>query len=235
MNNQTSKTQIESNVSILKFHNSTDHYQKDSSEDIKVNNTQVSAVQSIRRLVVLVPNVDINEVQLAREVWEMALAPRIAVLLVSLCSDLSEESLIKRRLINLAALIRDPRIVVETHIEYGRNWVRGVKSVFVEGDVIVCHEEQSVGIKHTPLTEVLRAVRAPVWTLSGYHPTDLPSRSRWQSTVIFWGVAIAIMAGFFYLQVQVNQITDSVAKYVVLCLSALAEIGSLSIWNSILS
>lgn len=233
MSNQSPKTQMGSNVSILEYHNPTDPYQKDSSQDIKVYDTQASATQSIRRLVVLVPNLDLNEVQLAREVWEMALAPRLAVLLISLCSDLSEESLIQRRLINLAAMIRDPRIVVETHIEYGRNWVRGVKSVFTEGDVILCHEEQSVGIKRTPLTEVLKAAHAPVWTLSGYHPTNIPSHPRWLSSVIFWSVALAVMAGFFYLQVQVNQITDSVARYVVLCLSALAEIGTLSIWSSI--
>ncbi len=190
---------------------------------------------SIKRLVVLVPNVDMNEVQIAREVWEMASPAKLAVILLSMCNDILEEMCIQRRLITMAALIRDPRVTVEMHIEYGRDWLRGVKSVLTEGDVILCHEEQYVGFRQKPLANVLSALHVPVWTMSGFHLPNFAPRPRWLSTIIFWSVAAAILAGFFYLQIQINNLQDDLSKNVILCMSALVEIGSLYTWNSFFS
>ena len=235
MNILPSKTQVGQNIPTLEFRDSMPLKQMDSPADVKVFSAHGSAIQPIRRLIVLVPNADVDEAQIAREVWEMATAAKLAVLLLSMCNDDSEELRLQRRLITLMALIRDPRIAVEMHIEYGRDWLRGVKSVLADGDVILCQAEQVVGLRHQPLANVLSTLPVPVWTLSGLYTSDLAPRPRWLSTIIFWSGAIAIMAGFFYFQVQVNNLPGDLLKNVFLSMSVLVEIGSLYAWNSLFS
>jgi hypothetical protein len=238
MNTLPSKAQVQQTISIVKSRESTrpnPMAEMGFQPGGKVFVAQGSTVQPVRRLIVLVPNVDMDEVRVAREVWELASPQKLHVLLLSMCIGISEEYQIQRRLINLAALIRDPRITVEFQIEYGRNWLRGVRSVLDDGDVILCHEEQSVGLRHGSLVNRLSALQAPVWTLSGIHPSNLAPHSRWLSITIFWFVTIVLLAGFFYLQTQINTISDSLAKNVLFCLSILVELGSLYVWNMIIS
>jgi hypothetical protein len=231
-----SKTQMGQVVSVLENRESTSRNKLKAAQPqvvVDVIAAQGSAIQPIKRLIVLVPDVEMDEVQIAREVWEMAAAPNLAVLLFSLCNDTSEELQIQRRLINLAALIRDPRITVESQIEYGKDWLRSVESVLDDGDVILCHREQEVGWMHKPLVNVLSVLHTPVWTLSGIYPKKSVAYPRWLVSAGFWVVAMAILAGFFYLQSQINMLPDGVAKNVMLCLSVLVEIGSLYFCNSI--
>ena len=199
----------------------------------KVITAQGSTIHPTRRLVVLVPSVDMDEIRIAREVWEMASPQKLSVLLLGMCSDTSEEYRLRRRLINLAAVIRDPRVSVEFQIEYGRNWLRGVRSVLADGDVILCHEEQSAGLRHRSLINKLRALHVPVWSLSGILPSNPAPPYRWLSRIAFWFVAIAFLAGFSYLQTQIDTITEVPAKDVLLCLSVLVELGSLYALNVI--
>lgn len=233
-----SKAQVQQKISILVPRESTlsspidkVHYQPNT--DVFI--AQGSTIRSIKRLIVLVPNVDMDEAQIARQVWEMASPPKLTVLLLSICNNTSEEYRIQRRLITLAALIRDPRVVVDIQIKYGNDWFRGVRSFLADGDVILCHEEQRAGLWHKPLASLLETLRFPVWTLSGLYPTNLAPRSQWLSMTIFWSGAIALLTGFFYLQVQINGITDGLAKNVMLCLSVGVEIGLFYVWNSIFS
>jgi len=204
-----------------------------SSPGVKVITAQGSNIQPVRRLIVLVPNEDMDEAQIARKIWEMAFDPKAAVLLLCLCTNDSEEYQIQRRLITLAALIQHPRISVETHIAYGRNWLRGLKAVLNDGDVIVCHEEQFVGWRQQPLVDVLGGMNVPVWTLSGILPIRLRTQLHWPVSAVFWLGAVAILALFFYFQMQVNTLQDELTKNVFLILSILVELASLYQWNSI--
>jgi len=140
---------------------------------------------------------------------------------------------LQRTLITLAALIRDPRVAVETHIASGSNWLHGVKTVLAEGDGILCYEQQHVGWRHRPLITVLEALHVPIWTLSGFYPSSAPSPTRWLSKALFWSAVTVTLAGFFYLQTQLNIVADNLAKTTVLSLSVIVEIGLLFFWNSI--
>ncbi|MEP7136466.1 MAG: hypothetical protein ABI904_16170 [Chloroflexota bacterium] len=236
MTTLSSKTSLRQEITLFESQGSialtrNDEIQIDSNAGIFVLHD--SKILPVKRLVVLVPNVDMDEVQIARQVWEMAAPVKLAVLLLSICTDISEELRIQRRLITLAALIRDPRVAVEIHIEDGSNWCRAVKSVLENGDVILCHAKQSVGFLRKPLIDLLDALHVPIWTLSGYYPLSPAPRHRRLSLTIFWFVVLAILAGFFYLQTQINNSPDNLAKNVMLCLSAIFEIGSLYVWNSI--
>ena len=68
---------------------------------------------AIQRLIVLIPNLDVDETAIARKIWDLAFPARLSVLLLGLCPNLHEESNVRRRLITIAALIREPRISVE--------------------------------------------------------------------------------------------------------------------------
>jgi hypothetical protein len=230
-----SKPQLQQPVTIFEPQGSTTSHPNDdvvdnSSAGIFVAND--TTILPVKRLVVLIPDVDVDEAQVAREIWEMAAPAHLAVLLLSMCAGVSEELHIQRRLVMLAALIRDPRIKIETRIEYGKNWRRGVNSVLEEGDVILCHAEQRVGLRQKTLINVLDELHVPVWTLSGHYPSSFATRTHWPAGVAFWSVVVAILAGFFFLQIQINNLPLSWAKSVMFYLSVLVEFGSIWAWFS---
>src|SRR5574337_473172 len=53
---------------------------------------------SARRLIVLVPNWDVDEVEIARQVWELAVPLGLAIVFFGLCKDITEELSMQRRL-----------------------------------------------------------------------------------------------------------------------------------------
>jgi hypothetical protein len=166
----------------------------------------------------------------------MAVPPKWTVLLLSLCTSVTDELYLQRRLINLTALLRDPRIEVDYQIHYGTDWLQCVKSVLGEGDMILCPAEQEVGWQHKPLTMVLSQLPVPIWTLAGSsQPNVVPPRPHWLSTVGFWTGSLAILGGFFYVHSRIVLMPDELTKNITLGLSFLVELGSLYLWNLLFS
>lgn len=192
-------------------------------------------VTNIRRLIVLVPTVEVDDTQIAREIWEIASSPHLAVMFLGLCKDITEESRMRRRLAMLAALTRDPRINIETQLEYGNNFIRSLRNISQKGDVIICHAEQQIGLWHTPLSEALEKSGASVWTLSGFYPMKNPMRPKPFTNIFFWSVSILILAGFFWFQAQTLRLTVNWAKNSLLYVSVFVEIGLLWVWHKISS
>jgi len=238
MNTFPSKIQLRKDISVFESLELTPSIQND---DVQIHPgagvfiAQGSMILPVRRLIVLIPNVDLDEPQIARAIWEMASPVKLPVILLSMCTDNLEELHLQRRLITLAALIRDPRVAVEIHIENGGDWRRGVQSILEDGDVILCHEEQHVGMRNKTLVSVLNTLHVPVWTLSGFYPSNFAPRRRLLAQIVFWFVAIAILVGFFCLQIQINTLPESWAKSAMLYLSVLVEIGSIWAWNSVIA
>lgn len=193
-----------------------------------------SVLTSIRRLIVLVPDLEVDQAELARQIWELASPPGLAVLFFSLCTDISNESHMNRRLIALAAMTREPRVHVETRLEFGRNWIHAIRKIFSPGDIVVCPAEQSLGWRRKPLGQILEAAHVPVWTLSGFYSLT-PRTRNWLVELIFWVVSIAIMLGFFWLQTQVVNFSNSWAQNIFLILSVFAEVGLLWGWHAVSS
>jgi hypothetical protein len=192
-----------------------------------------TGLRPARRLVVLVPAVDVDEVELARRIWEIAAPPGLAVLYLGLCASTAEEPAMQRRLITLASLTRDVRLPLETRIEFGRDWLRRIKPIHRPGDVIICHAEQHTGLGHRPLSRALRSLGGPVWTLAGFYPSHDTTPHGLLSEVIFWGVSVAILVAFFWLQVRIVRLHDDWAHNLLLYLSVLAEGGLLWLWQQL--
>lgn len=77
----------------------------------------------VSRLLVLIPDADTDEGELARQLWQVAHQSALPMVLVSLLPDALHESQTRRRLANLTALIQDRQIKVETRLLAHSNWL----------------------------------------------------------------------------------------------------------------
>ena len=188
---------------------------------------------AIQRLVVLIPNLDVDETAIARKIWDLAFPARLSVLLLGLCPSLNEESSVRRRLITIAALIREPRVPVEIRLDYGRNWIKSLKNVLEFGDVIICPANQQIGILHQPLDLALANLGFPIITLFGFHPVTRRFLPHFLRESVFWIVSLAVLFVFFWFQIRISRISEEWAKDTLLSLSVLIELGLVWVWNNL--
>jgi hypothetical protein len=181
---------------------------------------------------VLIPNLDVDEAELAREIWKLAFPPELAVLLLGLCPSVNEEPRVRRRLATIAALTRDTKVSVEIQLEFGRTWIRKLKSVLEAGDIVVCHAEQRIGIWRQPLELVLARLNIPILTLKGFIPSMYKSSSTFLRESVFWLVSIAVLFVFFLFQIQILRISEEWVRDTVLSLSVLIEFGLIWVWSN---
>jgi hypothetical protein len=179
------------------------------------------------------PNFDVNEADIAREIWKLAFPPGLAVLFLGLCPNVNEEPRVRRRLATVAALTRDIRVPVEIQLEFGRNWIRKLRGVLEAGDIVVCHAEQQTGIWGQPLELALAQLNIPTLTLKGFIPSMHKSPSKLMRESVFWLVSIAVLLVFFLFQIRILRISEEWASDTLLSLSILIEFGLFGIWNNL--
>ncbi len=192
-----------------------------------------------KRLVVLVPNVDVNEVELAHRIWSLASPRGLEVLFFSLIGDTQEEPQARRRLATLAAVTRDDWTHIETQLELGSHWLHSVENLRQRGDLIVCHAEQKIpkwGIGRQSLAQALVSqLTLPTCVLSGFYP-ELPASPPNRLVRLFVGaLAMLILAGFFALQVQIDRETTGWTSILLLSLTVCAELGLFLAWQRLLN
>jgi hypothetical protein len=189
-----------------------------------------------RRLVVLVPDTDLDETAFSRRIWTLAAPNQLAVLYLGSCRTASAEPRARRRLATLAALTRDDWVHVNTALTLDVDWLGALQPQLAGGDLIVCHAEQTRRSWRgsIPLgTELCQALQAPVHLLNGFYagdevqPINLPAR------VLFWGGSAAILAGAFLLQVQISALPKNWAESALMVLSVVAECGLVGLWSRI--
>ncbi|HXD11371.1 MAG TPA: hypothetical protein VN653_15000 [Anaerolineales bacterium] len=186
-----------------------------------------------RRLVVLVPNQDVDEVAFAHEVWNLAFPPGLAVLLLGLCLNPNDEPRARRRLVTMAALIREPRVPVEMQLDFGRNWKPSLKDVLDSGDIVICPADQRVGIFGEPLDLSLAKLGSPTITLPGLYPVTRKLIPRFIHESVFWAVSGAVLFVFFWLQGRILRLSEEWVKDTLLSLSVLLELGLIWVWNNL--
>jgi hypothetical protein len=128
----------------------------------------------IRRLIVLLPNADINEALFARALWTLAAHNGAEIHIVAMVDDWADEGRVRLRVALLAALSRESGIEPCTRFETDTDWIRIVRRLYTPGDVVVCHAEQraSSGVRNftiefKPLSTFIAALRIPVCELQG--------------------------------------------------------------------
>jgi len=186
-----------------------------------------------RRLIVLVPaNVDCKDIN--HRIWKLANETYSSVLLLALYKDPYQEPTLRRELITMSALIQDAKVSVEIRIEKGTNWVNAVQHTVRSGDMLVCIAEQSVGIKHRPLSQILESdLDTPVYILSELVPVK--TQSTWLTRLTAWSGFAAILIGFFVLQVKIMQLPKDLSQTIILLVLLIPEFWLLWVWNSLFS
>jgi hypothetical protein len=191
--------------------------------------------QPARRLIVLFPASEADTPELSHRIWEIARSLQANVLLLSLTNDFDEESRLRRNLITMAAIIRDPSVSTDILIEHGSDWAGQVKKIWQTGDTVACYAGQKVGIMHKSLEQVLRSkLEAPIYILSSYQPATNPNPTFWLR-VSAWSGSLAIIGGFLWAEVKIGQLPQDWAYTALICTCIFVEIVLLFLWNSLFS
>jgi hypothetical protein len=194
-----------------------------------------TALRSTERLVIPVLEADIDISQLAQRIYRLAVSMRSDVLLLGISPDYLEEASIRRQLVTLAAAIQDSSVSAEIMVIGGVAWMRKMEAILRPGDMIVIQakEEFSTGSRSIS-QELISRFQAPIYILSGLKSPKY-KHSGLLSQLILWLGAVAIMAGFFWMQVKIDQLPKDWAHTTLLCVSVIVEFGLLLLWNSMFS
>ncbi|MCI0549576.1 MAG: hypothetical protein L0287_01335 [Anaerolineae bacterium] len=210
--------------------------------DIQLQNssTSISPVSHLdlgpaHRLIVLVPDADLDYAAATRRVWQLANDLGANIQFIGLYKDISHESSLRRQLVTMSAMVQDGKVTAEAKVEIGNNWVNVVKSNWQAGDVIVCFTEQRAGLLHRPLSQILRSnLEAPIYILSGLYPQS-QSRFNMLSFIALWAGFIGIIASSFLLQIQLVALLQDWTQTILLILSVMAEFWLIWVWNNLFS
>ena len=200
---------------------------------LTVSPASFSDPQPVRRLIVLVPESEVDSALTARKVWELANALESRVQFIGLSKDAEHEPAVRRQIVTLSAIVESDKISVESKIEIGNDWLNAVKSEWHEGDVIVCYAEQRSGLTRRPLSQILESnLNATVYVLGGFHQ-EVRVRSSWIFNTFAWAGSIGIILGFLWLQSKLGQVSTDWAYSTLLYISLFVEAGSIWAWNNL--
>ena len=185
------------------------------------------------RLIVLFPASEPDSPDLENRIWEIARSLHLNVLLLSVTNDFDEESQLRRKLITMAAIIKDPYVSTEIMIEHGNDWVKQVKKLWRKGDIVACYANQKVGFMRKALDQILRSsLNMPVYILADARSIKNP-KSTFLSQLFFWLGSLAIIGGFFWVEAQLVQLPQDWAHSALIYVCVLVELGFILLWNSL--
>jgi hypothetical protein len=185
------------------------------------------------RLIVVVTEGDREQLDSSSLIWGWAIETHSNVLLVGLLMHEETESLLRRHLVSLAAAVHDNRVLAEIHIEPWQAWIDGVKAVWRPGDQLACYEGQDGNESSQSLADILRSTfDAPVHLLPATIEMPRGQRSGIGNAVSLSG-SIAVLAGFFFLQVRIVEWLHNWAQTALLAGSVVVEFGLVWIWDAL--
>jgi hypothetical protein len=90
-----------------------------------------------------------------------------------------------------------------------------------------------VGWFHQPLSQVLQSyLDAPLYILAGLYSQN-DSRLNWPVQIAAWTGSIAIILGFFMLQVRAGHLSNDLARITLQLLSIPIEVWVIWVWNTL--
>ena len=185
-----------------------------------------------RRLIVLFPASETDTPNLSHRIWEIAQAFHLNVLLLSLSNNFDEEPQLRRKLINMAAFIKDPNVSTEIMIEHGNDWVRQVRKIRQAGDIVACYAGQKTGLLHKPLEQILRSsLDMTVYILTSAQSIK-SSKSMFHSQVLFWLGSLAILGGFLWVEMGIIQMPQDWTHTALIYVCVSVEFALILLWNS---
>jgi hypothetical protein len=193
--------------------------------------------QAKNRLIVLVPDCLASNLELARKVHWIAIRERREVLYLTLVDNVEKLLNVSSCMAQVKAVTTGNWLVVNTQVTETKSWLKTLREVFVPGDMIICHEEQTVesGFFETiPLEDYLRSnFKGPVGVVAGfYHPGNEFVRNG-LLTFLFWTGFLAIIAIFAFFEFRLSMEIKGLARSFLLMMVIFIEFGAIWAWNSI--
>jgi hypothetical protein len=193
--------------------------------------------QSAHRLVVLVPDQDVDAIRFSRAIRSIAVPETADVLLVTAVNSVESELASRRRLATIASQVRDFDFKVEVHIVWNRSWIAAAREVTAAGDHIACPPEMTVraGLRKRQQLDAAIASRLemPVIPLPGFFQNGRPGLTQVLLHIGYWAVIAAIVAGFFVLESDASQVAQGWIGQVVVILLMIFELGAIYLWTAI--
>ena len=199
--------------------------------------TDHSALLSVKRLIVIVPEEDVDEAQLSRQIWSLAANYHLDVLLISKVTNTDESMSARRRLTTIAAMTRDSHFKVEKQVVFSNRWDQALRPYWQQSDMILCPAEKTIENlfgKTTPLSQALSVhFKAPVYTFGGLYKPSTRHLPSWLRQIPFWLGFLIIISIFFYIEADVDQSIHGWVGQTLLIMVMLVEIGLIYVWNLI--
>jgi len=189
------------------------------------------------RLVVLVPDADLDDIRLARRLRTLMTPYKKGILLLTPIRETDQESLERRRLTNLAAILHDPHYSVSTQTLESSRWIDQINPILIPGDLLVCLAGQSSplrGLKKQTIVEALiPRVSCPLYVIDGVRVVETHGISR-MHRLIGWLVPILVILLFLGFDIDIAR--DRTAGWIgtlILWIVLLVEAGLLWGWNNL--
>lgn len=188
---------------------------------------------STHRLIVLIPDAELGSANLPQRIWEIASSSGFDVLFLGLFSDPSHEAQLRRKLITIAAIIKDSNVCTDIMIKQGYDWVKEVKNIWQPGDVLACYAEQKIGLLRKPLDQVLQSnLETQIYNLSDHQPAQ-KTMSNLFSGASSWLGSLAIIGSFFWVEAKIVELPKDWTHTSLLYICIFIELGLIWLWNSI--
>jgi hypothetical protein len=187
-----------------------------------------------RCYVVPAASVEADDSGILHRIWELASSTGAEVRFVGLCAEKSQEPAMRRSLVTKVALMRSGGLTVHVEIITGRSWIHRLQASLGPEDTVICRMDPSERFLGRPLSWQLQAeLVAPFYILSGSEAPQT-EQPHWLAEAAAWIGSVAILAGFFLLQVKIHQ-TGGGWTIFIESLSVVAEVVLILAWNAWLS
>jgi len=196
----------------------------------------VSAVDlgTARRLIVLVPEIEMDIAYVARKLGELTNSFNGCILFYGLCKDAVCELSLRRQLVALIAMMEAEKLSIESRIEIGENWPASVLTDLRQEDMVVCFPAPYPGFDRRPLHQFLCVnLNCTVYMLDGVAHRETHSFAERASSLMAWGGSIGLVFAFFWLQAKVVQLPQDWIHTSMLYFSLFAEVGAILGWNAL--
>ena len=126
-------------------------------------------LSNAKRLIVLVPDLDMDEIAFGRRIWDIARPARIDVTYLCVVRHWGDEIQATHTLAKLLSITKDPMIRTETVVKAEISWEKAIKEIQRPGDLIICDASQAIPnriFRRKPLNKGLsNMLQMPVITI----------------------------------------------------------------------
>lgn len=195
------------------------------------------ATEINRRLLVLLPESLAGDAELAQKIHWMASREGKDVLYLVILDDQDHLLPVTREMTTMKAVTESNLIHAGSIQVTSERWFSRLNEIRRPDDTILCHAEQMVNLgflKTMALADYLKnRLGVSAIILKGYYRPRRVVINGLMNTILFWLGALAILAGFTWLELQADSAFPGFAHNLVLAAILITEVGSVWLWSQI--